>query len=266
MTQDQRTPFQRPKTWDARKDNYEHTTEALTGLFVEQILDAAVVGEGFRVLDVAAGTGAVSIAAVRRGATVEAIDFSSGMVDRLRERLAELRIDDRVNARVMDGQALAFPDASFDAVCSNFGTVFFPDPAAGLREMHRVLRPGGRAVITGWTQAGDWVNWIRHAWQTALPEVAVNLGGTRFSDPELMRGCYVEAGFAHPEVSTAHATRETTMEWVLANYSTMVMAIGRLPADQREKIDRAFANLLGERFGDANPTFRLEANLGVGVR
>ena len=41
MNQDQRTPFQRPETWDARKDNYEQTTEALTGLFVEQVLDAA---------------------------------------------------------------------------------------------------------------------------------------------------------------------------------------------------------------------------------
>ena len=266
MTQDKRTPFQRPETWDARKDNYEHTTESHTGLFVEQVLDAAVVGEGFRVLDVAAGAGAVSIAAVRRGATVDAIDFSSGMVDRLRERLVELSIDGRVNARVMDGQALAFPDASFDAVCSNFGVVFFPDPAAGLREMRRVLRPGGRAVITGWIQAGDWHNWIRHAWQTALPEVPVNFGGNRFSDPEVMRGCFVEAGFARPEVSTAHATRETTMDWVLANYGTIIMGIGRLPADQREKIDRAFAHLLAERFGDANPTFRLEANLGVGVR
>ena len=266
MNQGQRAPFQRPETWDARKDNYEYTTESQTGLFVEQVLDAAVVGEGFRVLDVAAGTGAVSIAAVSRGATVDAIDFSSGMVERLLERVAELSIGDRVNARVMDGQALAFPDASFDAVCSNFGTVFFPDPAAGLREMRRVLRPGGKAVITGWTQAGDWLNWIRHAWQTALPEVAVNLGGTRFSDPEVMRGCYVEAGFARPEVSTAYATRETTMDWVLANYATIHMGIGGLPANQREKIDRAFANLLAERFGDANPTFRLEANLGVGVR
>ncbi len=214
----------------------------------------------------AAGTGAVSIAAVSRGATVDAIDFSSGMVERLLERVAELSIGDRVNARVMDGQALAFPDASFDAVCSNFGTVFFPDSPAGLREMRRVLRPGGKAVITGWTQAGDWLNWIRHAWQTALPEVAVNLGGTRFSDPEVMRGCYVEAGFARPEVSTAYATRETTMDWVLANYATIHMGIGGLPANQREKIDRAFANLLAERFGDADPTFRLEANLGVGVR
>ena len=81
-----------------------------------------------------------------------------------------------------------------------------------------------------------------------------------------MRGCFMEAGFARPKVSAAHATSETTMDWVLANYATIMMGIGRLPANQRDKIDRAFANLLAERFGDTNPTFRLEANLGVGVR
>jgi ubiquinone/menaquinone biosynthesis C-methylase UbiE len=65
------------------------------------------------------------------------------MLERARERLGGVP---NASFAVEDGQALSFPDGSFDAVLCGLGLMFFPDPARGLAEFHRVLRPGGRAA------------------------------------------------------------------------------------------------------------------------
>ena len=101
-----------------------------------------------RLLDVAAGTGVVAVEAARRGAEVLATDFAPGMVEVMRRRFAAEGLDAR--AEVMDGQALGLEDESFDLGTSTFGLIFFPDPLIGLRELHRVLRPGGRVGIASW--------------------------------------------------------------------------------------------------------------------
>jgi SAM-dependent methyltransferase len=99
------------------------------------------------VLDVAAGTGAMSLAAAEAGARVLATDFSPGMVARLGERLRPFVGS---MARVMDGQALDVEDATFDASFSVFGVMLFPDWRRGLAELIRATRPGGRVVIATW--------------------------------------------------------------------------------------------------------------------
>ena len=91
--------------------------------------------------------------AAERGANVLAVDGSAGMVARLRERAALLASTGHVDAEVMDGMALILPDASFDAAISVFGVILFPDADLGMREIARVLRPGGRAAIVTWTES-----------------------------------------------------------------------------------------------------------------
>jgi ubiquinone/menaquinone biosynthesis C-methylase UbiE len=71
------------------------------------------------------------------------------MIARLRERAAREGVAD-IDARVADGCALPFPDASFDAGFSSFGLMFFPDRARGFGELLRVLRPGAQAVVSSW--------------------------------------------------------------------------------------------------------------------
>jgi SAM-dependent methyltransferase len=102
----------------------------------------------FRLLDVAAGTGVVAAEAARRGAEVLATDFAPGMVEVMRRRFSAEGLGAR--AEVMDGQALGLEDESFDLGTSTFGLIFSADPLAGLRELRRVLRPGGRAGIASW--------------------------------------------------------------------------------------------------------------------
>jgi phosphatidylethanolamine/phosphatidyl-N-methylethanolamine N-methyltransferase len=99
---------------------------------------------GERVLIVGAGTGA-DLPFIPEGVDVVAGDITPAMVARIRRRAA--RLGREVRAEVMDGQALPFPDAVFDAVVMHLIVAVIPDPAACLREAARVLKPGGRAVV-----------------------------------------------------------------------------------------------------------------------
>jgi demethylmenaquinone methyltransferase / 2-methoxy-6-polyprenyl-1,4-benzoquinol methylase len=110
----------------------------------ERAADLAAVGTGDRVLDVATGTGDLAIELKRRvgaGGEVVGSDFSEGMLD-----LARAKADD---VRWEHGNALDLPydDDEFDAVTVGFGARNFSDLPRGLREMTRVVRPGGRVVV-----------------------------------------------------------------------------------------------------------------------
>jgi demethylmenaquinone methyltransferase / 2-methoxy-6-polyprenyl-1,4-benzoquinol methylase len=107
----------------------------------ERAADLARVGPGTRALDVATGTGDLAIALARRGGDVVGSDFSEGMLERARRKDAGVRWE-QANAL-----ALPYEDASFDAVTVGFGARNFSDLPAGLAEMTRVVRPGGRVVV-----------------------------------------------------------------------------------------------------------------------
>jgi demethylmenaquinone methyltransferase/2-methoxy-6-polyprenyl-1,4-benzoquinol methylase len=107
---------------------------------------AAVVHPGDRVLDVACGTGDLALAAAAAGGRVTGIDFSTRMLERARRKSSA------VEWLEADALALPFDDASFDVVTSGFGVRNLADLEAGLRELRRVLRPGGRIGVLEITQ------------------------------------------------------------------------------------------------------------------
>lgn len=101
------------------------------------------------ILDIATGTGDLAIALARRlkPRAVTGIDLSAGMVEIGRRKVDEAGLAGVVTLGIADCLALPFADASFDAVTCAYGVRNFSDLAAGLREMHRVLRPGGMVMI-----------------------------------------------------------------------------------------------------------------------
>jgi demethylmenaquinone methyltransferase / 2-methoxy-6-polyprenyl-1,4-benzoquinol methylase len=107
----------------------------------ERAADLARVGPGTRALDVATGTGDLAIALARRGGEVVGSDFSEGMLERARAKSAGV-VWEQANAL-----ALPYPDNAFDAATVGFGARNFSDLQAGLAEMARVVRPGGRVVV-----------------------------------------------------------------------------------------------------------------------
>ncbi|HEV2605283.1 MAG TPA: methyltransferase domain-containing protein [Microvirga sp.] len=141
----------RRDVWDAAAADYDACAEPFTRQFAEAALQlAGGVQRGERVLDVAAGTSALTLAVARAGAQVLATDFSPGMVARLSEHLVEAGLGQWASAQVMDGQALSLADASFDAAFSIFGIMIFPNGQQGLAELARVVRPGRRGVVAVW--------------------------------------------------------------------------------------------------------------------
>jgi len=119
----------------------------LLGEWAPRVCDAANLAAGQRVLDVACGTGVLAREARRRtGAHVVGLDPSTGMLTVARELAPE------VEWRRGRAEAMPFADQSFDAVLSQFGLMFMERDKA-IREMLRVLRPGGRLVVAVWDSA-----------------------------------------------------------------------------------------------------------------
>jgi SAM-dependent methyltransferase len=107
---------------------------------------------GARVLDIACGTGNVTIPLARRGAMVTGLDMTLGLLDEARARAVGEGLDIRFDEGF--AETLPYPDASFDVVVSMFGIMFSPLPETVASEMARVLRPGGRLALANWTPSG----------------------------------------------------------------------------------------------------------------
>jgi ubiquinone/menaquinone biosynthesis C-methylase UbiE len=107
---------------------------------------------GTRVLDIACGTGNVTIPLARRGALVTGLDMMPHLLAEARARAAR----EGLRIRFDEGfaETLPYPDGSFDVLVSMFGIMFSPLPAIVASEMARVLRPGGRLALANWTPSG----------------------------------------------------------------------------------------------------------------
>ena len=100
------------------------------------------------ILDVATGTGDLAIASLKLGPRkVTGIDISGKMLEEGRRKISRMGLGERIELLRGDSQSMQFSDGTFDVAMSAFGVRNFEDTVAGLREMHRVLRPGGMLMV-----------------------------------------------------------------------------------------------------------------------
>ncbi|MEV0296659.1 methyltransferase domain-containing protein [Nocardia sp. NPDC050710] len=147
-------PLAAAEPWDLVADGYAEFAPAIMRPFSAHAIELAGLSPESRIVDVAAGTGMLSLLAAPQVQSVQAIDFSEPMLARLRAAAAAAGIGN-IEARAGDGQALPFDDDSFDAGFSMFGLMFFPDRAKGFAELFRVLRPGAAAVVSSWAPVAE---------------------------------------------------------------------------------------------------------------
>jgi len=177
--------------WNRGAETYADSFAGTVDQGIAPALDAAKVGSGTRVLDVATGPGILAAAAAARGAKVTAVDFAEDMIAVAQRTHAGIAFE------VADAGDLPFDDRSFDAVVMGFALFLMGDPDAVLREAQRVLVPGGRTCFTLWDWPVPGFSLFYDAMAKYLPEESVvgepPLMGV--SDRTLLVGKAESAGF-----------------------------------------------------------------------
>jgi SAM-dependent methyltransferase len=178
---------------------YERWVGRWSRMFVPMVVAAAQVVPGDRILDVSTGTGEaalVALQAIGSSGIVVGVDIAAAMLTGARKRLN----DAAFWPVAADGQALPFEDASFDAVVCQLGLQFFPDPARGLSEFRRVLRPGanvGVCVISTPDKAPMWGILAEELGRRLPAQRPVLNLSFALADPSRLHALFVSAGFQH---------------------------------------------------------------------
>jgi SAM-dependent methyltransferase len=179
----------------------EFFVPALFAAWADRVAGAAQVKAGQRVLDIACGTGVLARAAAGRvepGGSVVGLDINEGMLDVAR------RTAPHIEWRQGSAEALPFDGRAFDAVISQFGLMFFSDRVAAIREMARMLRPGGRLAVAVWES-------LEHTpGYAAVVRLLERLFGQEAADglrapfclgnEKLLRSLFAEAGMPQAEI------------------------------------------------------------------
>jgi SAM-dependent methyltransferase len=196
------SPFARPHDTWASGAAYEPYVGRWSRLVAREFLDWLRVAPGSRWLDVGCGTGALSqtILEVTVPAYVKGIDRSDGYISYAQAHVQ----DQRALFEVGDAQALPDQLASYDAAISGLMLNFLPQPDRAVREMARVVRPGGIVAAYVWDYAGK-MQFMRHFWNAAvaLNSDAFDLDeGRRFPlcQPEPLTELFRRAGLTQVEV------------------------------------------------------------------
>ncbi len=268
----QQSPLAAPLPWNLVSTDYAHELVPFFERFSMDAAQLAGVRAGSAVLDVASGPGTFAFVAAREGAKVTAVDFAEHMIAQLRARAAREGVA-TIHARVGDGQALEEPDASFDAAVSMFGLIFFPDRARGLRELHRVLRPGGRALVSSWAPL-DRVPFMRElfaAIRAELPGLPFGEGKAPLGTEEEVREELTAAGFRDVEVhERTHVVEADSLVELWGNMqrtnAPLVLLREKLGAEAFAKVASGVFDRLRATYGEGPQRAPMTALLGVGTR
>ncbi|HEY7072464.1 MAG TPA: methyltransferase domain-containing protein [Acidimicrobiales bacterium] len=229
------------------------------------LCEAAGVASGRKVLDVATGTGIVARTAADRGATVTGVDLNEAMLTVARRARPEL------DWRQGNAQRLPFGDREFDVVVSQMALMFFPDPAAALAEMARVVVPGGTVAVMvpgALDRQAAFAPFVAMAARHAGPE-AVDLLTAYFraGDLDELAGLMGAAGPAVTEQRRVDGTyRAPSVDAFVTTEVESTPLVERMSAETYQQIREEARTVLAPfTAGDGSVAAPFEANLVVAV-
>jgi len=247
--------------WTERVERYARDAAPQTRPFAEALVTHLPPPVGGRALDVATGTGLVAAEAAKRvgpDGSVLATDFLPAWKRFVHETATEAGVTN-VTFAAMPAEALDLPDASFDVVYCQFGLMFVPEPVRALREMRRVLRPGGRLGVAVWSvpeKVGIFL--IPRIVAPALPPISGEAPPSPMSmgAPGLIEELVAEAGFQDivtDLVTISHEIDDPELAWRVWSEDTSTPAgagLVSLSAGERQRLhDEVIAALESFRAG-----------------
>jgi SAM-dependent methyltransferase len=237
--------------WEGRAPGYDRFLGRITRRLTEPLLDAAAVGRGTRLLDVATGPGYLASAALERGASVVAIDTAEAMVAFARRQHPELDV------RRADAHELPFGEACFDAVVANFVILHLGRPERAVKGFARVLAPGGTLALTAWDLPerarllGVFLEAVAGSGARPPADLPVGPDFFRFSVDAELDAILRDHGLQDREVSTIAFTHrvptaDELWDGLLAGaVRTSALIVGQ-PPETRRRIRAAFDRLVGD--------------------
>jgi len=263
-----------PGNWDIASQGYaSNIAPYMMEPFAAEIIHRLDVDHQANVLEVAAGSGALTLALSKRVKSLLATDFSPKMLEILGERISDAGIEN-TELELMDGQALEIDNASFDRAACSFGIMLFPERHKGFSELVRVLRPQGKAVVCAWAGPdkfeafGLFMEGIQKAFPD-FPKPEKPLPVFSLSDPVSFKEQMEAAGFMNVEVEFVAKTL------VIESFDTLwgMLTIGAPPVkilfDQVGdegivRIREAMFEIIDKRYGSEPISLTNVATMGYG--
>jgi ubiquinone/menaquinone biosynthesis C-methylase UbiE len=255
-------------SYDSVTPEFERFTDRFSAGLAERLVSLAQLAAGERVLDIGSGTGIVTLAAASRvgpSGEIIGIDLSDGMLSAAREKTLRAGFGDRVDFRKMDAEELRFSDASFDSALSLFALLHFPDPLGALREMFRVLRPGGKLVIAvgsgpPWFSLAGLAHRVRRLFETLLQVRGKRLFAPNFLNGLVEKRVPVAAATEESALARTHQSRTRSVSALVREAGFRVVrcdwkgqeAVVETPEEFWD-LQRTFSSLARKRLSQASP-------------
>lgn len=261
--------------WDRIAEQFDRYVTSTTLSLGAKALKVADLRRGDRFLDVAAGSGALSIPAARLGADVVATDIAATMIERLTVRVREEGLSN-LDARVMDGYDLDLDDDSFDISGSQNGVSLFPDLDRGLREMVRVTKPGGCVLIVafGPMEEAEFLTFFLGALEASVPGFTGLPSGPpplpfQVADPEKLRQKLANAGLKDIKLDVVNWPMEFasgTHFWNTVTSGNPIAGelIADLTEEQTNTVRQVLDGMLRERSDGGPAAVNNRVNIGIG--
>lgn len=266
------------EAWDAIAAGYDAFVTAGEEGIAAEALRLAGLKAGDRFLDVAAGSGGLSLPAARLGAKVLATDWAPKMIEHFQAQARRQGLDN-AEGRVMDCHQLDLADDGFDVTGSQFGVMLVPDQARALREMVRVTKPGGRVLLIAYGSPAGFE--ALHCFIAALQAVVPDFQGLpddppplefQVSDPRVLEQRLSDAGLGHVTVHSSQErievrSGEELWNWCLGSNPIPGMLVADLTAEQKASVLSRLDAMIADRAkGGGIALLTAPLNIGIGTK
>jgi SAM-dependent methyltransferase len=264
-----------PENWDAASQGYaEKIAPLMMQPFAEEFIDRLDVDVNTEALEVAAGSGALTATLAKRVKSLLVTDFSPKMIEVVESKMQSIGATN-VTFAVMDGQNLELDDNLMDRAACCFGLMLFQDRHKGFRELNRVVRPGGKVMVSGWAGPDRFETFALFlaSLQKAFPDFPEpDAPPPVFSlaDPGRFKSDMENAGFRN--VNVAYVEREVMVPdfdklWTMLTVGAppSKLLFDKIGPEGKNKVHDALAEIVRERFGNGPISLTNTATVGVGA-